>query len=394
MDTQNDILLGDVLVANVEPLNLSEGIGINLNLPDISSDLTLDFPSLFALNPLSPETSLKGDNKPALKIESDEKSLKQDDKSDFKIESDEKLLTPVQRSDSGNNTRIGDFPTFLVGDDNSNNLSAVGSFVTTYIWGLGGNDTLTGGFNSDIIYGGAGDDYLNGGFGDDYLNGGDGNDTLDGGYGYDTLDGGNGTDTATYSFWEVWEGGINANLQTGVVAFFNDRNSSTERLISIENVVGSSGNDEIVGNSEDNVLSGEYGNDFLSGEDGNDVLLGGKGNDTLNGGNGNDILQGSDVSNSVEKDTLLGGYGADTFVLGTSNESLYLGDGFATILDFKWWEGDTIQVAGGIGDYRLDITRNFSGDSAFDTAIYRGNDLIAVVQDTMDVIPAFDFSFV
>jgi Ca2+-binding RTX toxin-like protein len=282
-----------------------------------------------------------------------------------------------------------------------------------------------------------------------------------------------------------------------VVSFFNDENSGTERLISIENLVGSSGNDEIVGNSADNVLSGENGNDILSGEDGNDVLLGDNGNDTLNGGNGfnqlnggdgydvvqvvgegdilfnfgkpfnvyqenvveygnnvavlsnieqvqivggdnddfvlaidasvaievegkggndailggifndtleggtgddlirgndgNDLLQGSNLSHSVEKDTLLGGGGADTFVLATSNGSLYLGDGFATILDFKWWEGDKIQVVGSMSDYQLDMTQNFSGNLALDTAIYRGNDLIAVVQDTTDVIPAFDF---
>jgi Ca2+-binding RTX toxin-like protein len=545
METQNDILLGDILLAIAEPLNLSEGIGINsdlLNIPAPSSDLKLDFSSLFAPAPLSPETDLKGEDKSDLKIKSDDKSLEKNDKSELKIVSDEKspkdddsdikILSddkspenadplnlsegiesgivkassdevilnvpdlfspappPVQRPDSGND-RI------LSGDDNPNNLSDAGSFVTATIWGFGGNDTLTGGFNNDLLYGGAGDDLLNGGLGNDFLNGGDGNDSLDGGYGYDTLDGGNGTDTANYSFW--W-GGIKANLQTEVVSFFNDGNSGTERLISIENLVGSGGNDEIVGNSADNVLSGENGNDFLSGEDGNDVLLGGNGNDTLNGGNGfnqlnggdgydivqvvgegdilfnfgkslnfnqedvveygnnvavlsnieqvqiiggnnddfvlaidasvaikvegkggndailggifndtleggagddlirandgDDILQGSDISNSVEKDTLLGGGGADTFVLATSNGSLYLGDGFATILDFKWWEGDTIKVAGSISDYRLDMTKNFSGNPALDTAIYRGNDLIAVVQDTTDVIPAFDFRFV
>jgi Ca2+-binding RTX toxin-like protein len=404
---------------------------------------------------------------------------------------------PSQPPDSGNDTLLGN-SSYFFGDDNPNNISAAGSFVQTYIWGLGGNDTLTGGWESDLLDGGAGDDVLNGGSGNDFLSGGDGNDTLDGGYGYDTLDGGNGTDTATYSFWG---GGIKANLQTGVVSFFNDGASGTEYLGSIENIVGSGGNDEIVGNSGDNVLSGENGNDVLSGEDGNDVLLGGNGNDTLNGGNGfnqlnggdgydiaqivgegdilfnfdnwfnpnqedvieygsnvavlsnieqvqiiggenddfvlavdasvtlkiegrggkdallggifndtlkggagddiirgnngDDILQGSDNSNSVEKDTLTGGLGADTFVLGTSNGgSFYLGDGFATILDFKWWQGDTIQVVGSTSDYRLDTTQNFSGTSDLDTAIYRGNDLIAVVQDTVDVIPALDFSFV
>lgn len=394
---------------------------------------------------------------------------------------------PPQTPDTGNDTIIG---TFLIGDDNPNNLSAAGSFVQTNIWGFGGNDTLTGGFERDTLDGGTGDDWLNGGLSDDILNGGDGNDTLDGNYGYDTLDGGNGTDTANYQFW--W-GGIKANLQNETVTFFNDGGNGTEYLRSIENVIGTNSNDEIVGNSADNVLFGENGNDFLSGEAGNDILSGGDGDDTLKGGsgynqlnggagydiaqiiadgdiifegnsivsygnsnvtlsnieqvqliggnnddfilavqspvtlklegkggndillggkfgntleggagndllrgnNGSDILQGSDNSNSVEKDTLLGAGGADTFVLGTSNGgSFYLGDGFAIIQDFKWREGDTIQVVGSISDYRLETSQNFSGSSAWDTAIYRGNDLIAIAQDTTDVIPVFDFKFV
>ena len=135
-------------------------------------------------------------------------------------------------------------------------------------------------------------------------------------------------------------------------------------------------------------------NDVLLGGSFGNTLEGGAGDDVLRGNNGNDILQGSDNSNSVEKDTLTRGRGADTFVLSTSNSgSFYLGDGFATILDFKWWEGDTIQVVGSASDYRLDTTQNFSGTSVLDTAIYRGNDLIAVVQDTVNVIPAFDFRF-
>ncbi len=404
---------------------------------------------------------------------------------------------PPQTRDTGNDT-ITEYSPIIFGDDNPNNLSAASSFISTHIWGFGGNDSLTGGFNNDILDGGTGDDLLNGWLGDDLLKGGAGNDTLDGSYGYDTLDGGDGIDTATYKFW--W-GGIKANLQTETVTFFNDEGNGTEYLRSIENVVGTDNNDEIIGNSADNVLFGENGNDLLSGGDGNDILLGGDGddilisgngydqldggtgydiaqivgdgdivfeknwgnvgnvtyttkngsynavlnnveqiqliggdnddfilaieapvplklegrggndyliggafgntleggagNDVLRGNNGDDILQGSDNSNLVEKDTLLGGLGADTFVLGTSKGgSFYLGDGFATILDFKWWEGDKIQVVGSISDYRLDATQNFSGNLALDTAIYRGNDLIAVVQGTTDVIPSWDFKFV
>jgi Ca2+-binding RTX toxin-like protein len=467
--SQGKNLSDEKLIKNVEPFTLSEGIE-PLIIQTSPTDTNLDLSDLVVYP--SQETDF-----------------------DFSILSGV-APAPSQNPDSGNDTLLGN-SSYFFGDDNPNNISAAGSFVQTYIWGFGGNDSLTGSWESDLLDGGAGDDVLNGGSGNDFLSGSDGNDTLDGGYGYDTLDGGDGTDTATYSFW--W-GGIKANLQTGVVSFFNDGGSGTERLGSIENIVGSGGNDKITGNSADNVLSGEDGNDVLSGEDGNDVLLGGNGNDTLNGGNGfnqlnggdgydiaqivgegdilfnydnwfnpnqedvieygsnvavlsnieqvqiiggenddfvlaidasvtleiegrggndailggmvndtlkggagddiirgnngDDILQGSDNSNSVEKDTLTGGLGADTFVLGTANGgSFYLGDGFATILDFKWWEGDTIQVVGSTSDYRLDTTQNFSGTSELDTAIYRGNDLIAVVQDTVDVIPAFDFSF-
>lgn len=264
--------------------------------------------------------------------------------------------------------------TILLGDGNPNNLSAANSFVEAYIWGFGGNDTLVGGFNNDILNGGEGDDFLDGRLGDDLLIGGAGNDTLDGGFGYDILDGGDGIDTATYRFW--W-GGIKANLKTETVNFFNDSGNGIEYVRAIENIVGSLGNDEIIGNSANNALFGERGNDFLSGEE------------------GNDFLQGSENSNFVENDTLTGGVGADTFVLGTANGgSFYLGNGFVTITDFKWWERDTFQVVGSISDYRIDITQNFGGTSISDAAIYRGNDLIAVALDAIGIMPVFDFKFV
>jgi Ca2+-binding RTX toxin-like protein len=542
METQNNILLDDILLINADPqIKILSDEKDDSSIKNLSDEKSLEKDDSYIKNLSDKKSSEKDDSH--LKNLSDEKTL--ENKEDFilspeigsllietkptdtvldlsgaivqapsSLETDLTDLDlidtgfdfsnlfaeapPPQTPNTGNDTIIGGYSPFIFGDDNPNNLSAASSFVQTYIWGFGGNDTLTGGFSSDILDGGAGDDWLNGGLGDDLLRGSDGNDTLDGGYGYDTLDGGNGTDTATYKFW--W-GGIKANLQTETVTFFNDPGNGTEYLRSIENVVGSNGNDEIIGNSADNVLYGENGNDLLSGEDGNDILLGGDGDDTLitssgydqldggagydiaqivgdgdivfeqnwgnvgnisytsktgsynavlsnieqvqliggnnddfilavqapvalklegrggddillggafgntleggagndilRGNNGNDILQGSDNSNSVEKDTLLGGLGADTFVLGTSNGgAFYIGDGFAIIQDFKWWEGDKIQVVGNISDYRLDTTQNLIGNSALDTAIYRGDDLIAIAQDMVGIIPIFDFKVV
>jgi Ca2+-binding RTX toxin-like protein len=227
--------------------------------------------------------------------------------------------------------------------------------------------------------------------------GGNGNDTLNGGNGFNQLNGGDGYDIAQI----VGEGDILFNYDN----WFNpnqedviEYGSNVAVLSNIEQVQIIGGeNDDFVLAIDASVtleIEGRGGNDAILGGMVNDTLKGGAGDDIIRGNNGDDILQGSDNSNSVEKDTLTGGLGADTFVLGTSNGgSFYLGDGFATILDFKWWEGDTIQVVGSTSDYRLDATQNFSGTSDLDTAIYRGNDLIAVVQDTVDVIPAFDFSF-
>jgi Ca2+-binding RTX toxin-like protein len=362
METQNDILLGDILLVNDD----------DSEIKIFSDDKSLENDDDSEIKIFSDDKSLENDDDSEIKIFSDDKSLENDDDSEIKIFSDAKSLekveplnlsegsepvtlaiyptdgnlgfsslviqdplfqatelntsgliasapaTPFQRPDSGNDTLIEN-PSVLLGDNNPNRLSAARRFVRTSIWGFGGNDTLTGGFERDM---------LNGGTGDDLLSGGLGNDTLDGDYGYDTLDGGNGTDTATYRFW--W-GGIKANLQTGVVSFFNDGNGGKESLISIENLVGSTGNDEIVGSLTNNFLSGGYGNDSIVGGDGNDIVDGGDGNDTLYGDNSDysySALHGNDsLSGGNGNDVLLGGYGDDTLNGGSGSNNLIGGPG-------------------------------------------------------------------
>ncbi|MEH2023149.1 M10 family metallopeptidase C-terminal domain-containing protein, partial [Nostoc sp.] len=72
----------------------------------------------------------------------------------------------------------------------------------------------------------------------------------------------------------------------------------TDTLVSIENLIGTVGNDTIVGSSANNVL---------------------------NGGAGNDVLYG--------------GAGADKFVFNSKYE------GIDIIKDFQWTEGDKIQIS-------------------------------------------------
>lgn len=62
------------------------------------------------------------------------------------------------------------------------------------VFGLAGNDVLTGTSASDLLYGGAGDDRLDGRGGNDAVYGGEGNDWLTGGGGRDLLNGGLGDD--------------------------------------------------------------------------------------------------------------------------------------------------------------------------------------------------------
>ena len=120
-----------------------------------------------------------------------------------------------------------------------------------------------------------GNDTLLGLDGNDVLLGGDGDDFLDGGFGFDTINGGNGNDTTSYAFYS---GPIVANLTTGVVGFPGN-SLLTDTLISIENVIGTNGNDSITGNNDANVLSGRLGNDTLNGGLGRDTMTGGAGND-------------------------------------------------------------------------------------------------------------------
>ena len=104
------------------------------------------------------------------------------------------------------------------GDDTLDG-SGVGGPVEIY--GLAGNDTITGGAGDDILWGDEGDDTINGGAGMDMIVGGDGADTLNGGGSatYDdlhlSLGGGDGAaDTAVFdpgwgtAYVYNWEEGI------------------------------------------------------------------------------------------------------------------------------------------------------------------------------------------
>ncbi|WP_424927509.1 calcium-binding protein [Amaricoccus tamworthensis] len=214
--------------------------------------------------------------------------------------------------------------TFYSGRVNANLATGVVSFPT----GGSGTDKLTSieniytGSNHDMVTGstadnvistGAGNDTIYGGDGDDSLYGGSDDDWIDGGYGFDYINGGSGTDTTSYTFYS---GDVDADLETGVVAFPGN-STDTDTLYSIERIYTGMGDDTVRGNDDDNMIHTGSGDDKLIGGYGEDTLYGSHGKDKLYGGNDDDRLYGGD-----DKDKLYGGKDDDYLHGGDANDKL------------------------------------------------------------------------
>ncbi|HEX9965298.1 MAG TPA: M10 family metallopeptidase C-terminal domain-containing protein [Allosphingosinicella sp.] len=102
--------------------------------------------------------------------------------------------------------------------------------------------------------------------------GGVGNDIFVGNVANNVLDGGAGSDTVVFTN----PTGVNVALNDTGADVIVSHDGETDTLRSIENIVGTSGNDTLTGNSEANMLAGGNGGaDTLSGGGGNDRLIGG-----------------------------------------------------------------------------------------------------------------------
>jgi serralysin len=112
--------------------------------------------------------------------------------------------------------------------------------------------------------------------------------------GDDTLIGGAGSDTASYAHSDA---DIQVRLNTTSVQ--NTFGAGNDKLVSIENLIGGSGDNIFTGSSGANVLDGGAGNDQLSGGGGTDTLIGGLGQDKLTGGSGADIFRFESVLDSL-----------------------------------------------------------------------------------------------
>ena len=132
--------------------------------------------------------------------------------------------------------------------------------------GGGGHDRLTSSLAA-TLRGGEGNDWLSSYSGAaDRFEGGIGDDVVVGGAGADSIDGGDGRDTITY---ENQSGPVSVDLSAGSGV---GGSAEGDVLISIENVIGSVGNDILIGNDVANVLTGGGGADTLAGGAGADTF--------------------------------------------------------------------------------------------------------------------------
>ncbi|WP_193227608.1 cellulase family glycosylhydrolase [Aureimonas psammosilenae] len=248
---------------------------------------------------------------------------------------------------------------------------------------LSGIENLTGSALNDTLSGDRFANTLLGGAGDDTLSGGAGNDTLEGGAGADVLDGGADRDTVSYAGSLA---GVSVDLAAGTAS---GGDAEGDRLIAIENLVGSRFDDTLVGDAGRNVIDGGAGNDTLEGGAGADTLNGGTGYDTASysrsaaavrvelstglgfGGDAEgDRLTGiENVTGSAFDDTLIGSAGNNTLDGGDGNDTLIGGAGSDMLIGGAG--SDTASYAASRAGVQIDLSAGMAlgGDAAGDTLI-------------------------
>jgi Ca2+-binding RTX toxin-like protein len=195
------------------------------------------------------------------------------------------------------------------GTDTANYSGSIGGVGVNLATGLGSNadaagdtyvsienivgssfsDSLNGNSLANQLVSGLGDDSLFGGVGNDTLLGGGNKDSLVGGTGADVINGGSGQDQVSYANSTL---GVIVNLTTGLTI---GGDAAGDTFTSIEDLVGSTGDDNLAGTAGVNVLNGFIGNDRLFGFAGNDLMVGNSGADTMTGGDGADTFAFGDA---------------------------------------------------------------------------------------------------
>jgi Ca2+-binding RTX toxin-like protein len=199
---------------------------------------------------------------------------------------------------------------------NSANMTILGATnVASSIQGGQGNDTMTGGIGNDSLLGNDGSDSISGG---------DGNDTLTGGAGTDTINGGTGTDTFSAVGTNTSNIDGSAGDSTGMVVNLGSTTiTSAAASVTMGNIFGIS---SLLGSIAGGTAVYVYGNKTTAGSSAIDSLVS---IENVVGSTGTDYITGSSAANSIEggigADTLVGGAGADTLVGGAGKDVIYTG---------------------------------------------------------------------
>ena len=249
------------------------------------------------------------------------------------------------------------------------------------LWGSNHNDSLYGDAAANVIWGWHGDDVVDGRDGNDHLFGQEGNDILwggagadrlNGGGGADRLEGGDGRDRAEYTYASA---GVVADLQ---ISGDNTGEANGDIYVSIENLSGSSHDDDLRGDGSANVIWAGDGHDMLWGRNGNDTLYGQNGDDILWGGAGADILDGGDGTDRAQYSNAAAGIIVD-LELASRNTGDAAGDIYLSIEDLLGTRHDDSLYGDGQGN-------RIWGGQGNDTIQGRAGDDHLIGQDGDDVL--------
>ena len=290
--------------------------------------------------------------------------------------------TGLSGIDQNNYTEI------LIGTELADVITGGGGY-RDYLYGLGGDDTITGGDGHDRLYGGEGNDQLFGG---------DGNDRFRGNQGTDTFEGGTGLDEIDYRS-DAGQGGTSAVTVDLAVGTATDGFGDTDTFTSIEEVRGTSQGDTLKGSSVANRLRGHDGDDTFEGRGGDDSIEGGSGSDTavfsgnfaaytITDDNGDVVVDGPDgidrltdverlqfddglydafTRDLIVGDQILVGDGDDNTLTGATGNDTITGNGGDDTLDGASGSDTYIH---GVGDGH-DIVVSSNDDGSVDTVRFK-----------------------
>lgn len=315
----------------------------------------------------------------------------------------------------------GDAVATIRGNARGNTLN--GTDTADVMFGLGGDDRVSGGAGADLLYGdddslvdpfGSGKDKLDGGEGNDLLVGGSHRDSLTGGAGDDMLIGGlasadeafaytpslavDGGDDS-YNGGEGFDRAVLIYAREAAIAFdiLANRHAITGDGARIGTIAGVEavtawlgwGDDAVTGGASGDELHGRDGDDVLAGSGGADRIDGGAGDDRLSGGEGFDTLSYADAAAGVTIDLGRAGEAQDTIGAGVDTfDGFEQVDGSAFSDRLIGGAGDDFMTAGngggdrlggGAGDDHLSIAR-FATDVAADSTLNggEGDDVLSV----------------